>query len=218
MSLRKGIEIANERDLSRDKGLNVLEIGCGNWPFARNILMKNNYWWGLDMVEGISTNKGSIDNIPFFNESFDLVLMNQVLEHIFEYGISFKKAFDEILRVLKPGGRLIVTVPIGVHGHPIFLSGNLKRIRNLFKKEDWDITKFEKLIPYGRVEGWKQIAISGFWSKLQYPDFLVSKNTKLTGSYILNIHAKKRYWLPKKESRERSKALIILRFLKELVC
>jgi len=44
---------------------------------------------------------------PFENDSYDAVLCNQVLEHIFEPNIFLK----EISRVLKKGGLLLLTVP-----------------------------------------------------------------------------------------------------------
>jgi SAM-dependent methyltransferase len=47
-------------------------------------------------------------DIPFGEGSFDLVMCNHVLEHVPDD----RKAMREILRVLKPGGRAILQVPI----------------------------------------------------------------------------------------------------------
>ena len=52
-----------------------------------------------------------ITALSFDNETFDLVFSLDVLEHVPNY----KKAFQEINRVLKPGGSLIFTVPFAVN-------------------------------------------------------------------------------------------------------
>ncbi len=49
-----------------------------------------------------------ITNIPFENESFDLILCAHVLEHVPDDG----KAMSELYRVLKPGGAAILQVPM----------------------------------------------------------------------------------------------------------
>ena len=47
-------------------------------------------------------------NLSFPDKKFDLILMTEVLEHI----PNLDKAFDELTRVLKPDGRIILTIPI----------------------------------------------------------------------------------------------------------
>lgn len=48
-----------------------------------------------------------ITRLPFQDESFDVVICSEVLEHIPD----LKKAVSEIIRVLKPGRSLVVSVP-----------------------------------------------------------------------------------------------------------
>jgi len=55
--------------------------------------------WGLSMAD--------IKNLPFKDDFFDLVICSEVLEHIAED----KSAAGEIIRVLKPGHTLVVSVP-----------------------------------------------------------------------------------------------------------
>jgi methionine biosynthesis protein MetW len=49
--------------------------------------------------------------LPFDDASFDVAVCIEVIEHLFEP----QRALSEIVRVLRPGGRLIVTVPNAAH-------------------------------------------------------------------------------------------------------
>jgi SAM-dependent methyltransferase len=50
---------------------------------------------------------GSILDLPFDDQAFDLVLATDVIEHVDQDDV----ALQEVHRVLKPGGRTIITVP-----------------------------------------------------------------------------------------------------------
>ena len=67
---------------------------------------------GLKFLESISNTKtnflsGSAYLLPFSDDSFDLVVCSEVLEHLHDY----KDAIKEINRVLKPGGQFLASVP-----------------------------------------------------------------------------------------------------------
>lgn len=49
-----------------------------------------------------------LQDIPFTDNSFDVVISEDVMEHIEDYN----KALDEIYRVLRPGGFYIFTIPL----------------------------------------------------------------------------------------------------------
>ncbi len=53
------------------------------------------------------TMRGDVTKLPFADHAFDLVICSEVLEHIPEDS----KAISEIIRVLKPGKQLAVSVP-----------------------------------------------------------------------------------------------------------
>jgi SAM-dependent methyltransferase len=57
---------------------------------------------GLGLVQ-----QGDVCGMPFANASFDLVLATDVIEHVDDD----LKALREIGRVLKPGGKVLITVP-----------------------------------------------------------------------------------------------------------
>ena len=96
----------------------VLDLGTStgtNLRMLRDLRMTNVV--GLDLsdeairfcaAKGFGTvRKGDITAIPFADASFDLVLATDVIEHVDDDA----KALREIRRVLRPGGKAIVTVP-----------------------------------------------------------------------------------------------------------
>ncbi len=60
-----------------------------------------------DLYSPLADVKADICNLPFENDSYDLILCNHVLEHIPDD----KRAMEELYRVLKPGGMGIFQIP-----------------------------------------------------------------------------------------------------------
>lgn len=92
----------------------ILDIGTGSGENLE-ILSRFGYSIGVDisisMIEygrrqGRNVTYGNAENLPFEDETFRSVTALDVLEHVND-----KKALSEIYRVLKPGGKLLVTVP-----------------------------------------------------------------------------------------------------------
>lgn len=150
----------------QEKEISVLEIGCGSWSYLKENLPKHVKWYGIDPLEikdnkkSIATKKGSVEKIPYTDNSFDFVFSNQSIEHWVEYGVTFNKALSEISRVLKINGETHINVPICRHGHKIFVKGNKKEMLNLFDKKSWKIEKYEEWRkdprPLEIYEGWRK--------------------------------------------------------------
>jgi hypothetical protein len=87
-----------------------LNIGAGNTRLGGNIRnLELEAGPGIDLV-------GSVEALPMEDASVDLVITQEVLEHVRDpFG-----AMREIARVLKPGGKAYVQLPfmIGYHGCP----------------------------------------------------------------------------------------------------
>lgn len=89
----------------------VLDVGCGGRPYESLVAAREYVGLELDTPENRRSTKADLfydgRKLPFADASFDAVLCNQVLEHVFE-----PDAFvQEIARVLRGGGRLLLTVP-----------------------------------------------------------------------------------------------------------
>jgi SAM-dependent methyltransferase len=58
-------------------------------------------------LRGLTALQGSGDRLPFADHEFDLVALLDTIEHIpDEFGV-----LEEVQRVLKPGGKVLITVP-----------------------------------------------------------------------------------------------------------
>jgi SAM-dependent methyltransferase len=90
----------------------LLDVGCGGKPY-RNLFAHGGNYIGLefDTPESRAANCAdyfySGNTFPFEDDSFDGVICNQVLEHVFNPD----QFLQEILRVLKPDGKLLLSVP-----------------------------------------------------------------------------------------------------------
>ncbi|MFN8257023.1 MAG: class I SAM-dependent methyltransferase [Bacteroidales bacterium] len=99
----------------------VLDFGCGSKPY-KSLFVNAVEYIGLDIEnEGHSHEKEDIDfyydgkTIPFGNEVFDSVFSSEVFEHIFE----LDNSLDEISRVLKKNGKLLISLPFAWNEHEI---------------------------------------------------------------------------------------------------
>jgi len=87
-----------------EKGYNLTSLDIEAIRIKEIESMKNEYGFIKDKIK---TKIGSLTNLPFKNEEFEVIICSEVLEHIKDY----KKAFLELGRVLKKNGALIVSVP-----------------------------------------------------------------------------------------------------------
>lgn len=69
--------------------------------------LKNINYTTTDLLSPIADVKADICNLPFEDNSYDIILCNHVLEHIPDD----TKAMQELFRVLKPGGYGIFQIP-----------------------------------------------------------------------------------------------------------
>lgn len=101
-------------------GLRMLEIGLGQGADSESLIRRGARWSGVDLtaesVERVRTRltlrdlpfddlkEGSVLDLPFPDDSFDMVFSHGVLHHVPE----ISRAEREIHRVLRPGGELVI--------------------------------------------------------------------------------------------------------------
>jgi SAM-dependent methyltransferase len=120
--IRKEIFKAISTALPLFKG-KVLDSGCGIMPYKKLILENKGIssYIGLDIDSAIDYNNIKPDfywdgiNMPFENETFDVVISTEVIEHIFNLDIYL----NEVKRILKPGGVFFFTVPFLMSLHEV---------------------------------------------------------------------------------------------------
>ena len=89
----------------------LLDVGCGRKPYLR--FFNVDEYVGLDVDSERSRSQAAADyfydghKFPFDDETFDSILCNQVLEHVFNPA----EFLAEMNRVLRPRGNLLLTIP-----------------------------------------------------------------------------------------------------------
>jgi SAM-dependent methyltransferase len=100
----------------------ALDAGCGRGLYTRTLIQRSQKVTALDYshssietlkrrlghLSHLSLHQGSATNLPFGDQQFDLVVHCEVLEHIEDD----RKVLSELFRVLQPGGRLVISVPV----------------------------------------------------------------------------------------------------------
>ena len=115
------IEIAESRfayfdeALTRWRGLNVLDVGCGEGCISELLARRGCNVWGVDRsAEAVKTaaecavenglaidyRVGSAEKLPYEDATFEVVVCIDVLEHVTDV----PKVVREMARVLMPGG------------------------------------------------------------------------------------------------------------------
>ena len=126
------------------KDKNVLEVGCGTGRFTKLMINKGAKVTGIDLQpDTIMVNRKKIPNaeflymsatdIDFEKETFDIVISVTVLQHI-PYNEQ-EKAINEIMRVVKQDGYIIIMENIK-HIGPTVFSNSPERWQELFLKNN----------------------------------------------------------------------------------
>jgi SAM-dependent methyltransferase len=115
---RKILEAILNRELRNGKSANILSVGCGpaeglKWlvPFSgkggRVVGLDSESMHAQPTPDNVDFVVGSLEGIAFPDQSFDLILALDVLEHLKDD----LGALQKIRSLIKPGGILLVTVP-----------------------------------------------------------------------------------------------------------
>jgi SAM-dependent methyltransferase len=90
----------------------LLDVGSGAKPYERFFRDAVAEYVGLDVANPAADLEGTVEDIPAADESFDLVLCTQTLEHANDPA----RAVRELRRVVAPGGRVLAST----HGVQVY--------------------------------------------------------------------------------------------------
>ena len=108
-----------KKHLGPVRGLKVLEVGCGLGAFSKYLVDAGAEVTAADfspaavrlttelLHERASTVVADVQQLPFVDASFDLVVSLDTLEHV----PNPNRGLAELVRVTRPRGRLIITTP-----------------------------------------------------------------------------------------------------------
>ncbi|MDO5510002.1 MAG: methyltransferase domain-containing protein [Weeksellaceae bacterium] len=99
--------LQNETNFFTDS-LSVLHIAPEQCFVHRFKKLKHHNYVTADIESPLADVKADITNLPFDNQTFDVVLCNHVLEHVVEDS----KAMEEIYRVMKNGAWAVLQIPL----------------------------------------------------------------------------------------------------------
>ncbi len=125
----------------------VADLGCGPGVILCSLLARKPTWEGvgldvshpaLQYAARLAAHRrvgarakfaaGDLTDLPYPNQSFDLVVASEVLEHVPD----IQKALRELARVLRPGGKVVMTVPLhsrtALHQHSLSVEEDLSRL------------------------------------------------------------------------------------------
>ncbi|GFP76278.1 class I SAM-dependent methyltransferase [Clostridium fungisolvens] len=156
------------------KGYRILELGCGNgtqWENRIHILPEDCTLVLSDFSEGMVkvvwdkysgqknmlAQKLDIQNIPFPDNCFDIIIANHMLYHV----PNLPKALSEVKRVLKNGGKFYAATN-GDGGMRTYL-------RDAFKKVNQNLNSFTKELSFTLQNG--QDLLEKYFDDVQRHDY-----------------------------------------------
>lgn len=142
----------------------VLENGCGVGVYVQKLRQFSPHVYGLDYeFDRVAEAARTLDRLtcaagerlPFAQESFDVILSNEVIEHVQDD----RAAVCEMARALRPGGRLVLFCPnrwYPVEQHGIYWRGRY-RFGNIPLVNYLPDPLRDRLAPHVRTYTWRRL-------------------------------------------------------------
>jgi SAM-dependent methyltransferase len=144
---RKGL-YANIKKIGSSFTGSTLDFGCGTMPY-KYLFEKTANYIGLDIEVSGNHNLRKPDiiydgkKIPLADNAIDNVFCSEVLEHVFNPNV----VLTEMNRVLKPGGKLLLTCPFTIFEHETpydYARYSSYGLTHLLKENGFEVVEFVK--------------------------------------------------------------------------
>jgi len=145
----------------------VLDVGSGRSLLPFELASKGYQVWSIDFRKGyhryivdydnFTSVQGDIRKTSFTDSFFDIIVAVSAIEHVGLVGRNLcpegdKAAIQEICRILKPGGKLLITVPFGnesgvysVGSHDSFRVYDYVHLEVLLREFEIEVERFAVL-------------------------------------------------------------------------
>ena len=127
----------------------MMDFGCGSKPY--HSVFNVDEYIGVDFNgQGHSHENEQIDvfydgqTIPFPDNHFDSIFSSEVFEHVF----NLEEIVIELHRVLKPGGKILVTCPFAIAEHEQpndYARYSSFGLKHLFEKNNFKVVDYDKI-------------------------------------------------------------------------
>ncbi len=161
--------------LGNVRGLRVLEVACGRGGFVKELSRNGAQVTGCDFslaalcvgkkkVQALENGslaaliQGDAQALPFADESFDLVVSCETIEHVPDV----RKALREMWRVARPGAKLFLTTPN--YANLMGLYELYARVRHPRRQDDQPFDRrqwFPQILSHVRRAGWTILLTDG---------------------------------------------------------
>lgn len=145
--IRRGLYKAIRRYAPELSGV-LMDFGCGSKPYKS--LFNVSSYVGVDYAsEGHPHADEPVDvfydgkTLPFPDAHFDSVFSSEVFEHVF----NLPEMLPEINRVMKPGGRILITCPFVICEHEVpndYARYTVFALRHLFEQSGFKVLEVDK--------------------------------------------------------------------------
>lgn len=163
----------------------VLDAGCGTGGFLamlriqRPDLTRVGLEWNAQAVirargkSSAAMARGSVDALPFDDDSFDAAVAADVLCHA---AVDPAKALFELKRVLRPGGRLIINMP----AYQWMLSAHDRRVHNVRRLTAHATVALLQTAGFRRIQ-------ARYWNSLLLPLMIAQRKILARGEAVSDV-------------------------------
>lgn len=134
----------------------LLDFGCGSKPYE-SLFVNVSKYTGVDIEnEAHNHSNENVDiyydgiTLPFEDESFDSLLSSEVFEHV----PNVENTMKELIRVLKKGGQILITVPFSFPEHEMphdYRRLTCGGVQQILLDHGFEIKSFQKYGSYSKV-------------------------------------------------------------------